>query len=312
MLMSLNSGQIGVLFSFLCSLMWAVAVILFRKSGEKVEPLPLNIFKNSVALILFIFTMLAADIPFFPAGTRVTDFLVLVLSGVIGIALADTLFFAGLNRIGAGLMAIVDCSYSPFVFLCSLIYLDEPMSFAIVAAMLMMVLAIFIGTHEAEQKQRSETGRRKIIIGVIQGLASMALVAACIVIVKPILNRTDPVWAISVRLLGGMVFLTLWGSFPRNRKAVLSVFRPAAVWRYTIPASIFGAYFSLLFWIIGIKYTYTTIASVIGQSSTILIIVLATIFLKEPLTLRKVIAILLGVAGGIFAALLGSQVLPIL
>lgn len=283
--------------------MWAIAVILFRKSGEKVAPLPLNIFKNTFALVLFIFTMLAADIPFIPEEVTTGDFFALALSGVIGIALADTLFFASLNRIGAGLTAVVDCAYSPFVFLSSLIYLDEPMPPVLLLAMSMAVVAIFIGTREAEGKQKSGIGRKKILIGILQGLTAIAFVAIGIVIAKPVLNHTNPVWAVSVRLLSGMVFLSIWASIPRNRKGVGAAFRPAAVWRYTIPASIFGAYFSMLFWIIGMKYTYTTIASVIGQTSVILILLFATIFLKEPLTLKKTLAISLGFAGGIIAAM---------
>ena len=39
----------GELLALLSPMAWAVAVILFRKTGEKVPPVPLNLVKNSVA-----------------------------------------------------------------------------------------------------------------------------------------------------------------------------------------------------------------------------------------------------------------------
>ena len=42
------------------------------------------------------------------------DYLLVLVSGALGIGIADTLFFKCLNTLGAGLTAIIDCLYSPF------------------------------------------------------------------------------------------------------------------------------------------------------------------------------------------------------
>ena len=49
----------------------------------------------------------------------------LFASGVVGIAVADTLVFAGLNILGAGRAAVVDCSYAPILVLFSFLLLGE-------------------------------------------------------------------------------------------------------------------------------------------------------------------------------------------
>ena len=48
----------------------------------------------------------------------------LVVSGLLGIAIADTLVFMALRRLGAALLAIVDCIYAPTVILLSVMVLD--------------------------------------------------------------------------------------------------------------------------------------------------------------------------------------------
>src|SRR5512142_3050641 len=87
----------GEFYSIACALIWAVAVILFRKGGEHVPPLALNLFKDTVGLGLFLVTLPLLGVSL-TAHHPPSDWLVLLASGVLGIGFADTLFFACLNR----------------------------------------------------------------------------------------------------------------------------------------------------------------------------------------------------------------------
>lgn len=319
----------GEFYSVFCAVLWAIAIVLFRKSGEQVAPVPLNLFKSSVALVLLLLGMLIAGISLTPAEQTTEDWVILLISGALGIGIADSVFFASLNRLGAGRSAIVDCLYSPFIILCSFIYLHEPTGPSLLIAMLLMTAAILVGTWQpaipkiirkpqsfAEgEGQRTDSPskgrecfaspseRRQIHYGVFLGIASMFLMAVGIVMAKPVLDRSGPWWATTVRMLGGITLLLIQASFKRHRHEVARCFRPGPLWKITLPASIIGGFLAMLFWIMGMKYTYTNVAGILNQSSTIFILVLATIFLKEPLTTRKVIAIAIGVTGGIIAAL---------
>jgi drug/metabolite transporter (DMT)-like permease len=51
------------------------------------------------------------------------------------------------------------------------------------------------------------------------------------------------------------------------------------------------------------KYTLASTASVLNQTSAIFTLILATVFLRERLTVRKSLAILMGFAGGAIAVL---------
>lgn len=300
--MNLDFPHAGEIYSALCALLWAVAVILFRKSGEKVTPVVLNLFKDVTGLILLCLTMLILSVEFFPAKQTAEDWIILLISGVIGIGIADTIFFASLNRLGAGRSAIVDCLYSPFVILCSLVHLDESLGPLLIVALVMMVSAIFIGTWQPELTDKPEDVKQ-IRIGIILGVISMACMAIGISMAKPVLDRSDPWWATTVRMVSGTVFLAVIVGFTRHRRELKKVFLPSSLWKVTVPAAVVGAYLAVFFWIAGMKYTETTTASVLNQSSNVFVIFLATLFLKERLTVRKLIAICMGFAGGVIATL---------
>lgn len=289
----------GETYSIICALMWAVGVILFRKSGDSVPPVALNLFKGVVALTLALITMAALGVPFFPDTASAADWAILAASGIVGIGIADTLFFISLNRLGAGRVAIVDCLYSPFVVFCSWVYLHEPLGIPLVAAIVLMGVAIFMGTWNPDPAQR--TLPRDLHAGVLIGILATFLMAAGIVAVKPILNRSDVWWAMSVRLAAGVAFLAVQGSLPRHRASVLAALRPSPQWRITVPAAFIGTYLSIFFWTMGMKYTFTTIASVMNQLSNLMIPVLAWLFLRERLGPRQWIAIVLGVGAAVLA-----------
>lgn len=291
----------GEAYSIICAVMWAIGVVLFRKSGDSVPPVALNLFKGAVGLSLALLTMAALGVPFFPDTALTSDWIILAVSGVVGIGIADTLFFVSLNRLGAGRIAIVDCLYSPFVVLCSWIYLQEPLGIPLIAAIVLLGVAIFVGTWSPDPAQRALP--KDLRIGVLIGIFATFLMAAGIVAVKPILNRSDVWWAMSVRLAAGVTFLTIQGSLPKHRASVLAAFRPSKQWRFTIPAGIIGTYLSIFFWTMGMKYTFTTVASVLNQLSNLIIPILAWLFLREHLGPRQWIAIVIGFGAAALAVM---------
>jgi drug/metabolite transporter (DMT)-like permease len=291
----------GEFYAAACALLWAMAVIFFRKSGDFVSPLVLNLFKAVVGLVLLVASMLVLRVPFFPAERTALDWIALLASGALGIAAADTLFFASLNRLGAGRSAIVDCLYSPLVILFAFLFLREPIGPALVAATVLIGGAILLGTFHAEPAAGA-AARRAIAVGVLYGAISMILMAGAIVAAKPAITRADPWWATTVRMAGALPVLVLQASRRPYRGEALAAFRPGPHWKVLMPGAVLGAYVALILWILGFKYTFAGVAGVINQTSTVMVMVLATLFLREPLTWRKASAIAMGFAGAALVA----------
>ncbi|MEM9415114.1 MAG: DMT family transporter [Planctomycetota bacterium] len=95
----------GLVAATAAAMLWACATVMYRRIGRVLPPVRMNLVKNVMAA-----TLLAVVIGVFwarstegghpfmlPAGLMA----LLILSGVVGIGIGDTCFFAALNRIGA-------------------------------------------------------------------------------------------------------------------------------------------------------------------------------------------------------------------
>jgi len=291
---------IGELLSVGAALFWAVGVVLFKKSGESMEPLALNLFKNAVAIVLLLPTIPLAGETFVPAGQPLEAWLLLAASGAIGIAVADTLFFVSLERLGAGLTAVVDTSYTPLMLFLSVFVLAVQIKLPVYVGAALIVLGMLIGSRAKPEPGKS---RRDLIVGTLIGVAGIGLMAVSIVMIKSVLNDSPVLWATWVRLLAGaVVLLPMLLASPRRRELARSLVE----WRsfgYPLAAAIVGTYLAMMCWIGGMKHVDVSVATTLNQLSTIFIFALAIIFLKEPLTWRRVLAIVLAFSGGLLVAL---------
>jgi drug/metabolite transporter (DMT)-like permease len=296
-------------FGYACAILtavtWAFALIFFKRSGERISPITLNLFKNSIGLAMLIATQIVLWLTGVDrqtcsvANLDLRDVGVLLLSGFLGIALADTLFFRSLNLIGVGIVAIVDCLYSPFIIIFSWVMLDEKLGpFQVVGASLVLSGVLV----SSRLKPPGDRPRRRLVVGILLGALAMALMGFGIVMAKPVLERLPVVWATTVRLFAGTTSLVLLGGLMGWGKSMRAVFRPAAVWKFAVPGSVLGAYVSLLFWVAGFKYVEASVAGILNQTSTIFAIILASLILKEEFNRRKLLAIVLAMLGVVLVA----------
>lgn len=289
---------LGEILSITCALIWASAVILFKKSGEKVSPIGLNLFKNVLALVLFIPTSLVLGVSLVPKAS-LTDYVLLFASGIFGLTLSDTLFLKSLNLLGAELSAIVDCLYSPFIIVLSILFLGEKMNILQLLGVILIVSAVLT---VSQKENRKNISRHDLTKGVILGVLAMALVAIGIVMIKPLINRSSLLWVVQVRLLAGSVGLGIFLLFHRDRKKILATIYSARNWQYMLPGSFLGAYLSMIIWVGGMKYTQASISSALNQTSNIFVFILAAILLKEPVNVIRIVAIISAFAGAVIVS----------
>ncbi len=292
----MNLSYQGEIFSVVSALAWAVAVILFRVSGRSVSPVALNLFKSSLAGLLLILTAWL----FAPAGglQNLRSLSLLIFSGLLGIALSDTLFFLCLNKVGASLTAIIECLYSPFVIGLSMIFLSEKMKGRQFFGVSLILAAVIAITWRGNENRN----RNQLLSGILAGALSMWFMAVGIVMIKPFLREISIFWVAAVRMLSGAGFLWLSLLFFRDRREIFRPLLIASNWGIMTVASLIGAYGGIIAWVAGMKYTAASIAAPLNQLSTIFIFLLAVIFLKEKLTLWRFFALIIAFAGAFLAS----------
>ena len=286
----------GDLLSIGAAFFWASSVILFKLSTSRFSPLSLNLFKCLVALVLIPVTMLVLGIDFFP-DQPASDWFWLIASGIIGITLSDLFFFMALNRLGAGLTAVVDCLYMPCVIFFSFLLLSESLSVWAIAGGLLVFTAVLVGSIPPPGQSGERTGTAVPWLGLGLGVLAMITVALGIVIIKELLTRTDVFWATLVRIQAATLSLSAMVAVMPQRKQILKELKFSREWAFALPASICGNYLALLCWMGGMKYTTAARAAILNQMSTIFIFIMAAIFLKEKITRNRLAAIILAFTG---------------
>jgi drug/metabolite transporter (DMT)-like permease len=283
----------GEIYALLSGFFWAIAVCLYKKGGQDMPPLSLNLFKNIFGVVLFTITLLFLHQSLY-IDVPVRDYAVLILSGVLGMTLGDTVFFAALKRMGASVWAIVSAFYGPSVIFTAYLTLGERLGAPDIVGAAIIVGAIILGST-----RRGELGSfdKNLAIGVALGILSLLLMAAGIVMMKPILERTPLWWAIQVRLIGATASLLVLVLLSKRRRRLLEAMLPTSNWKYILPGSLIGPYLALGCWIAGFKYTLAGSAAILTQMNTVFIFVFAALFLKERITRRRGLGLALALCG---------------
>lgn len=282
---------IGEALSVGCALAWAVGVILYRRLGEHLPPLALTFVKNSLVWVMLVISVLVVHGPAWPALTA-TQWFLTALSGVLGMALADVLYLRALNAIGAGAMGIIGNLYSPFVIALSFVFLGE--RFGPQQALgfgLVMAGVVLVGYRSPLKEQ--VPGQIK---GMLLGAASIAVMAVAIVIVKRVLEESPLFWITLIRMSAALVVL---GAVLAWRGELRSVVTGMSIlpWRLLLPAAFVGQYLSTLMWLGGYKFAPASVAAVLNESASAFIVLLAWLWLKEPVSRRAITGIALTLTG---------------
>lgn len=283
----------GEVYALSCAVAWAAAVILFKKSGESLAPFALNLFKNALSLLLLGVTLwlTAAAWPGIPPSAL----LLMLLSGVLGIGLGDTLYFHALNTIGASRMAVAQTLYSPFVVLLSMIFLGERLHWGQGAGVLLVLGGILLVTYARQAARRADAART--LRGVGQAALAMLLMAAGIVMAKPLLERYDFLWVVALRIAGGLAGMLVEAALLGRFAALPDAYRRVRHWPQVVAGAVVGSYLSMMLWLAGYKYTQASIAAVLNELAAVFILGFAIVFLGERPAARQIAGVMVAVSG---------------
>ncbi|MDX2417805.1 MAG: DMT family transporter [Xanthomonadales bacterium] len=283
----------GEFFALSSALVWALAVILFRRSGETLPAFELNLFKNFFGLILLVPTILLVEGLGLPDYTS-TELVLVFVSGLIGIAVADTWYLKALNMMGASRTGIVSSLFSPFVILLSAVFLGErlvPWQWLGFVFVMSGVLLVTWRSH------RSAVDTADLKKGVMYGVGAVFMMAAGVVMVKDILETGSFLWTVELRVVGGISGMLVYMLVSSQWQRVKRNFSRPQPWGTVMFASFLGAYFALILWLLGYKLIDASVASVLNETNVAFIVFLAWLMLGEKINRRKLAGLGLTLCG---------------
>ena len=283
----------GDLYAVITAVCWSSAVILFDISTKKFTAIQLNVLKNFIGVFGFILTIVLFSIP--SPNFSQKDIFTLALSGFFGILIADGLFLESLRRLGSGLSAVVSTIYTPTVFIIAFILFNETINLRSYIGGVLVLGGITISVFQTPKTIK----KRDLYIGIMFGIMANILTAYSVLIIKPIMKNNSVVYVALYRFSIGFIFGIIMNLAISGTKTVIQKFKQGLTNHYVILGALLGTYLSVIFWLSGYKYTLAGRAAIYNQLSTVFIIILARLFLKEPLTSKKVIGVSLAILGAI-------------
>jgi len=302
----------GELCMLVAAILWSVTVILLKSSSNHLSPLLINPIKNSIGLLLFLILFLYTGIPLWYDNLSLLGYYKILLSGLLGMALGDTIFIYALSKIGANRVAIVD-SFSPFIiyFYSILLLSNQELVFIQFIGLMITTIAIVILTYENDYEDIDYKTKRS---GILWVFFAMSCTGYGVVLLKTVLNEINIVevnhklkfnlWVTAFRLFPGVIFSWFMFLFKKNKKNLLKPLTNRNILSKLLLASVIGPFFALGFWILGYAFIdKPSIASIISQTSVIFIVILSWIFLKEKLTPLRIVSISFAFIGVLLATM---------
>ena len=295
-------------------MLWSIAVIIFRSVGNTISAFVVTPAKNLIAVILFVLVCIFSGVPLWYDGLSEFEYYRLIISGSLGMGVADLLFLYSLNKIGANRIAILN-TLEPFVVLLmaylvlggenELPNITQLVGFIIISG---SVLSIAL-----EKSVAKDIDSKSYYQGILLMISAISISGFGIVLMKPVLAKLYELgqvensqfnsyqlllWGSMLRLLPGVLITIFVLLSKKNWKDLLRPAMNRGIGLKLLLASGLGTFFALNFWIMGYaSMDKTALTSILGQMSAIFIIILARIFLKETITKVRIISMCVAFLG---------------
>ena len=290
-------GELSALVAALC---WSIAVIIFRSASKELSPILITALKNTIAFIFFIILFILLDIPFWYSGFNYSDYIKIIISGSLGMGIADVLFIFSLSKIGANRIAIINCFEPGVIYFFSMIMLGTILSFQQFIGFIIVIISMLIISYEKDLDDIDPKIKKN---GMLLQIMAVIISSFGIVLIKPVLINTNniistQIWVTVFRLFPGLVVSWIIFLFQKNKRLLILPLKQSRIlWKIIISSGL-GTFMALGFWIIGYANIDTPpIASIIGQTSVIFIIILSYIILNEKISKSRIISMIIGLLG---------------
>jgi len=282
--------MIGGAFALASAWMWATASILFRRLGDNVSSLALNLGKGVVGLICLALTLAITGF----GAPHLRSWLLLGLSGVIGIGIGDTLYFLTLMRLGARRTLVLTALIPLTTSALAMIFLGERLSLqGWFGGALTIGGVVWVMYERLPDDKAHSSWRGAIVIGLLTVLCE----AVGLILSKVGLADTKPLDAAFIRLLAGTAALVFYGLARREIGAWVAPLKVPRRLGVLVVASVIGTYLGIWFALAALYYTSATMATILNSTSPIFVLPLAYFALHEKITLRAVFGAVVAVVG---------------
>ena len=283
--------------AILAALCWAIASLVSADVARSLGGLAFNrlrLFFVSIMLIAYTFfidTWFTINIEYLT---------VIIISGLIGIFIGDTLLFIALQKIGPRRNNILFSLAAPFTVIINIIFLRDIASFISILGCFIVFFGVVVAIAYGDKKNvdhRWETIEGSLSIGIFLAICAALCQAIGVVMMKPILNLgADPIASAAIRTTTSCMLLSL--TFLLNFeifKAKKSLNSKIII--QSIISGFLGMALGMSLLLIALQKADAGIIATLSSTSPIMILFLLWVFTKKIPTLAAWIGTMVAIFG---------------
>lgn len=286
-------AYLGHIAALTAALFWTLATLLYNQAGSFLSSAQLNLVKGLVATPLLLLALVLSQRTFAFDGTLALY--LLLLSGVIGITIGDTLYFSALRRVGPWHAMLLEYLAPPFAAILAWSFLNERMSLVEVAAASIIIAGILLVLSERKPEQQQPIK----LSGIFAGIVAAACQAIGLVLAFEALNdfEANPLEAAFLRIAAGTVALTLALILlrPKMLKQTRSALRHTSL-PWLLCAIVMGTFLAIWLQQTAIAYISPGVAQTLLATAPLWLIPIQWLR-GQPLSLRSISGGLVSLAG---------------
>jgi drug/metabolite transporter, DME family len=285
--------NIGVLAALASAFLWATTTVMMRSQSSRVDPISLNAWRSVTSAIFFVVTLLVLGRV--PQLMQVPGPSLLALCGSVmfGFLLGDTLFFKAMTMVGVSTALPISMTYPLYVLVIAVTFLGETITWLTVFGTLLTIAGtVSVAVGAPSEQSRSPRDRN---IGILLALCSSWCFAASTSILKLGVEDVDVIAAGVIRLsLTSLILLFARAFFVRAEPFIAYGARSLSIMSL---ASLVGSGLGTITYLVAVQQAGAAISSALATTAPLFATPLSVIFLRERLTRRNVLGMVLCMAG---------------
>ncbi|KZX55847.1 hypothetical protein A3712_05995 [Vibrio sp. HI00D65] len=291
---------IGEVAAIGAAIVWACATWIYGQFGHRFSAMQLNIIKGFVASVMMLIVMPLIPMPEFELSAN--HFWILAISGIIGIAIGDSAYFAALKRIGANKTLLLESLAPPLSGVLTLMFLGAALTLQSWLGVVITTLAVTFVVFQPSNSVSEDSTNQAQWIGIGYGLVASVCQASGVVISHYALVSGDipPLLGALIRLTIGVFAVMMIIPFV-ERKPYSSIKRD--LWDMTkldklwlLSAIFVGTFLALWLQQIALKNANPAIAQTLIATSPVFILVIYALK-GEKVSKQSLIGTLAAVGG---------------
>ncbi len=285
----MQAPTIGILAALGSAASWALGSILFKRLGENLSPQAMTLAKGGLSVAVLSLAVFVVGFEAIPQNTA----LLLGVSGLVGITLGDTFFFAALQHLSAHAVVVMLVLGQVLTVLLAMVFLGETPSLMNWWGIGLVVGGVALVLHDQMRGELQATRRA----GIWFGLLVVICLSSSLIIAKQGLESVSAIQATWLRMLAGTAGMLAFGLARGRLEPWLSPLRDLRLLvRFCVAVLVitFGGFWLSL---LALKHLNVAIANTLTATEPVFVIPLAALLLGERVSKQAAIGTAVTVAG---------------